>query len=139
MDKEKQPGISFNTVFLKELNFRRKPEINGAELNLSFNSVASFSEDKKQLVYELACKVTDKSETFHIDCIMVGIFTSIDGGENMDLLEFSKVNAPALHVSLYQGTSYDYIHQGGPGADRISPDQCLIIALFEMRLIGFRS
>lgn len=96
MDREKQPGISFNTIFLKELNFRRKPEINGAELNLNFNSVASFSEDKKQLVYELACKVTDKSETFHIDCVMVGIFTSIEGGENMDLLEFSKVNAPAL-------------------------------------------
>jgi preprotein translocase subunit SecB len=96
MDEKKQPGISFNTVFLKELTFKRTPDLNSSQISINFKSHISFSEDKMQLVYELVCEVEDKKKVFSLSCSMVGVFACINGAENMELSDFSKTNAPAL-------------------------------------------
>lgn len=96
MDESKQPGINFNTVFLKEINFTRKTEVNSNQLNIDFNFNTSISEDKKQLVCELSCDVSDKNEVFALHCSMIGIFSTMEGSENMELESFAKYNAPAI-------------------------------------------
>lgn len=65
MDKTKQPGISFDTIFLKEMKFRRNPKNIGSDINIDFASNISMSDDQKQLSYELVCKVSDNEKSFH--------------------------------------------------------------------------
>jgi len=96
MDKTKQPGISFDTIFLKEMKFQRNPKKIGSDINIDFASNISMSDDQKQLSYELVCKVSDNEKKFALECSMMGIFSSIEGEENMNLKQFAEINAPAL-------------------------------------------
>lgn len=96
MDESKQPGINFNTVFLKEIQFHREPDINSNQLNIDFNSNISFSDDKQQLVYELGCNVSDKNNVFSLHCSMIGIFSVMESSQNMELEKFAEYNAPAI-------------------------------------------
>lgn len=96
MDTTKEPGISFDTIFLQKLDFSREPKINSPKIDLAFNSNISFTEDKKHLIYEMGCDVSDINKAFRLSCKMIGMFSAINGAENMQLDEFSKVNAPAL-------------------------------------------
>jgi preprotein translocase subunit SecB len=97
MDKNKQPGISFEAVLLKELVFSRKegfsqkPEF---EMELVSSVSLSGSEDKMNL--ELSCNISDKNEFFNIKCTMIGIFSVTSENKNMELKEFAEYNAPAL-------------------------------------------
>lgn len=96
MDEAKQPGINFNTIFLKEIQFKREPAINSNQINIDFESNVSLSEDKKQLIYELGCNVSDKNNVFKLHCSMIGVFSSMEGSENMELEKFAENNAPAI-------------------------------------------
>lgn len=96
MDINKQPGISFDTIFLKDLVFSRTPNINNVDLDIRFNSKSTINEEKTKLFYELDCAIVDKNKSFDLKCCMIGLFSIIEGSENMDLNAFSKNNAPAL-------------------------------------------
>lgn len=96
MDETKQPGINFDTIFLKDLTFSRTPDINSHSIDIAFRSSTSFSEDKLQLIYELGCDINEKNKIFNLSCTMVGIFSCINGAKNMELVDFAKTNAPAL-------------------------------------------
>ena len=96
MNENKQPGISFNTIFLKELQFHRELALNSNQLNIDFNATVNFTDDKKQLFYELACNVSDKNHVLSFHCVMVGVFSVIEGAQNMELEKFAEYNAPAL-------------------------------------------
>ena len=97
MDTNKQPGISIENVFLKELHFIRKNAIpQKPELTMSFEYDISISPAKDKLNYELTCKIQDEKELFNVQCTMIGLFSVIAGNENMDLADFSRLNAPAL-------------------------------------------
>lgn len=104
MDTQKQPGISFDNIILGELSFVRNPTTSGKSgLNIEFENTASFSEDKKKLMFKLSASVNEKEadgskSTFNLKCQMIGFFSIIDGMQNMSLDEFSKVNAPALMI-----------------------------------------
>lgn len=97
MDKEKQPGIRFDNVIMRELTFARKPEVlPQSELKIDFQTSSSISPDKTQLVHDITCEVSDLGGSFNIKCSMVGFFSIISGEANMDLELFAKENAPAL-------------------------------------------
>ena len=96
MDKNKQPGISFDGIILKELVFSRKEGYSDKPvLDMQLGSSVSFSPKKDKLVYEMSCEVKDESEFFNIKCTMIGFFSVIEGKENMGLQEYSNINAPA--------------------------------------------
>jgi len=97
MDTSRQPGITFDRVFLKELSFTRK---NGAlkqdsSLDINFGYKVLLSEDKKQIACELSCKVSEKNNMFYISCEMCGIFSIDEDHQNMDIQEFAEKNAPS--------------------------------------------
>jgi len=97
MIKEKQPGINFENIILKDLSFTRKPEmLNKLELSIELDNNISFSEKKDKLTYELICSINDANDSFKINCTMVGIFSIISEEKNMDLTQFANNNAPAL-------------------------------------------
>jgi preprotein translocase subunit SecB len=96
MDTNKQPGISFDDIILKELIFSRKDGFSQKpELNVQLKSRVSFSPDEDRLIYEMSCGIKDKSDFFDIRCTMIGFFSVIEGKENMGLKEYSNMNAPA--------------------------------------------
>lgn len=75
MDTEKQPGIRFDNVFLRELTFTRKAEIlPQSELKIDFQTSSSISPDNTQLVHDITCEVNETGGSFNIKCSMVGIF-----------------------------------------------------------------
>ena len=48
MDITKQPGIWFDNILLKELNFSRKQEIASYDIDIKFLFTRSFACEKKQ-------------------------------------------------------------------------------------------
>jgi preprotein translocase subunit SecB len=96
MDKNKPPGISFDDIILKELVFSRKEGFSEKlELDVQLESYVSLSPDEDSLIYEMSCGIKDKNEYFNIRCTMIGFFSVIKGKENMELREYSNLNAPA--------------------------------------------
>jgi preprotein translocase subunit SecB len=97
MDKQQQPGIAFNNIFLKELVFFRKPDsLQKPQLSINIEANASVSPNKDKLNLEMICEVKEKDALFDIKCVMIGMFSKITGSENMELDEFAKYNGPAL-------------------------------------------
>lgn len=96
MDKKKQPGINFDNIFLKEMKFKRKPKNIGSDINLDFASNISVSDNEEKLYYELICKVSDDKKVFSLECSMMGVFSAVEGKENMSIKHFAEHNAPAL-------------------------------------------
>ena len=95
-DRGKAPGISIDNIFLQSLKFQRTPEMaEYPELKVEFNQENAFSEDGKEMTIELACSIKDEGETLHVYCNMVGIFSVIEGKENMPLEEYGRAHAPA--------------------------------------------
>ena len=96
MDINKQPGISFDDIILKELVFSRKEGFSEEpELDVQLGSNVSFSSDENNLAYEMFCGIKDKNDFFSINCTMIGFFSVVKGKENMGLKEYSNLNAPA--------------------------------------------
>ena len=96
MDKNKQPGIFFDEIILKEVIFSRKEGYSDKpDLSVYLSSNASFSENCDELIYEMTCEIKDEKDFFNIKCTMIGFFSVLKGQENMGLREYSKFNAPA--------------------------------------------
>ena len=96
MDKNRQPGISFDDIILKELVFSRKEGFSERPvLTMDLETNISISPDEDKLTYEMSCEIKDEKEFFNIKCTMIGFFSVIKGEENMGLREYSELNAPA--------------------------------------------
>jgi len=96
MDKNRQPGISFDDIILKELIFSRKDGFSDKPvMNIKLNSTTSFSQNEDRLIYEMSCEIVDENGFFDIKCTMLGFFSIIAGKENMNLKEYSELSAPA--------------------------------------------
>lgn len=97
MDQTKHPGISFDTVLLKELSFTREMEmLVQPKLDLRFKHSYAISPEKNILRYDLSCILKDTKGSFSIFCTMTGVFSIFPGFENMELEFFAQNNAPAL-------------------------------------------
>ena len=97
MYKTKQPGIYFNKIFLKELSFERKPEMpDSHNIDINFGINISIAPNKQEMSCELICDVADTEKLFVLHSSMVGLFSCIEGQNNMELERFAESNAPAL-------------------------------------------
>ena len=92
MDKNKQPGISFDKVFLSKLNYEL-PEIPPDKFKYKIDFLNSYKINKGKLVYSVTIQLYDK---FTLE--ITGIFSIIKDAGNMPLEEFAKVNAPTLLI-----------------------------------------
>ena len=110
MDTTKQPGIWFDNVLLKELFFRRKPELASYDITIKFTFTSSIAPDKKSMNCELVCDVTDKNDVFKLHCAMIGVFSYVEGKENMDIAEFAESNAAALLLPYVREMAVSYTH-----------------------------
>lgn len=90
MDSSKAPGIKFERVFLSRLNFEL-PVVEPDKFQYDVKLESKQKIDGKTLIYALMVKLYDRFE-FE----MTGIFTAIEGAENLTLEKFAAVNAPAL-------------------------------------------
>lgn len=90
MDKSKDPGIKFERVFLSKLKYEL-PEVDPCKFKYDVRLENKQKIDNGTLIYSLVVKLYDRFE-FEL----TGIFTSIEGAENLPLEKFAAVNAPAL-------------------------------------------
>jgi len=101
MDDKKQPGISFENIILKSLEFYRKPNVDmKAELNIDLKYGKAMGPDNQHLTCELEVSIkqdgkTKEESSFTLTCCIVGMFSIVDEEKNMDLNKFAEVNAPA--------------------------------------------
>lgn len=90
MDKNKQPGIKFNGVYLSKLKYEL-PQINPKEFKYDLNFNDTYEIHDKLLISTLSIKLYDG---FELE--LTGTFETIEGKENLDLNQFAEINAPAL-------------------------------------------
>ncbi|MFA5518697.1 MAG: protein-export chaperone SecB [Spirochaetota bacterium] len=96
MDKNKQPGIKCNSIILVESIFKRKPRIpKEQDIKLSFDVKNSISEDQQNLVTEVTAIINSEEEPVFAKVTYVGLF-SVGEDKNLDLKDFSEINAPAI-------------------------------------------
>jgi len=115
IDKNKQPGIRCDQVILKEINFSRSYNYNEKpEMNIEFSGNPTFSEDQKELSYELTLKVTESKTNpiFTLSCTMVGVF-SVEDNANMPLSEYAKINAPSTIFPFIREVAADITMRSG--------------------------
>lgn len=121
MDTTKQPGIWFDNVLLKELFFKRKPELASYDITIKFTFTSSIAPDKKAMNCELVCDVTDKNDVFNLHCAMIGVFSYVQGKENMDIAKFAESNAAALLLPYIREIVSTTTVQAGLPPIRIPP------------------
>ncbi|OMH22066.1 hypothetical protein AC231_04730 [Clostridium pasteurianum] len=99
MDKDKQPGISFDGILLSKESFYRVPSMpDKLKIDLNFSMVlnslnSSFSNELKT---NLICLSNENEEVLKFEFTFVGIFSVVDGEENMDIKNFMEHNSPAI-------------------------------------------
>ncbi len=97
MDENKQPGIRFKNVILKNLSFSREAVVsNDKPLDISFNCQRKISSDTKKLVVILECTVKEPAASFNINCSIIGFFEADEASANMSLEQFAEENAPGF-------------------------------------------
>jgi len=121
MDITKQPGIWFDNVLLKELFFQRKPDLASYDIVIKFTFTSSIAPDEKAMNCELICDVTDKKDVFHLHCAIIGVFSYVQGKENLKLAEFAESNAAALLLPYVREIVSTTTVQAGLPPIRIPP------------------
>jgi preprotein translocase subunit SecB len=132
MDTSKQPGISFDAVFLKELVFTRKNEFpKKYELNTKVDTKASFSQGDEKMNLEMTCAINDDEGIVNIKCTMIGVFSIIKGSENMSLRVFAQHNAPALLFPYIRETIASTSTKAGLPAILLPPINLSVVKIEE--------
>lgn len=92
MEKNKQPGIKFDSIYISKLKYELPKEPRAEfEYKLKVRNSYKIDDKKGKLIYAMAMQLYDR---FELE--LTGIFSIIKGKENLGLEEFAKVNAPAL-------------------------------------------
>ncbi len=103
MDKTKQPGIKFSSIYLKSVQFEVLTETfkneKGLQASFGFQGSEKISEDKKHLMVELGIKINEEKKEgapFFLFANFVGHFQTMDNESNLPLEDFAKKNAFAI-------------------------------------------
>jgi preprotein translocase subunit SecB len=98
MDKSKQPGISFDNIMLVKESFWRDfvvPAKSKVELDVKHNWNGSEGKYVSELLTTLKL-IADEKEVLKLESTFVGLFSIINGHENMNIEDYIKNNSPAL-------------------------------------------
>lgn len=101
MDKQHQPGIMVKAIYQHKCSFERRPGHRGAlTSNFAFKYGFRILEDGCGLAeLTLSANGISKDSTeavYDSEITYIGIFSGIEGSENMSLEDFLANNAPAL-------------------------------------------
>ncbi|OOP74578.1 hypothetical protein CBEIBR21_06560 [Clostridium beijerinckii] len=99
MDLDKQPGISFDGIFLLTENFYRIPSMpDKLKIDINFSMVLNSSNDSfsNELTTNLVCFSEDNEKVLNFEFTFVGIFSVISEEKNMDIKHFMEHNSPAI-------------------------------------------
>ncbi|HLR35138.1 MAG TPA: protein-export chaperone SecB [Tissierellales bacterium] len=98
MDKNKQPGISFDGIILVAEEFWRDFDVpEDGDLDFSIEAANSKIDENYNVELETNLRIIkDDEEKLKLQSKFVGLFSTIDGEENMDIDEYIENNAPAL-------------------------------------------
>jgi preprotein translocase subunit SecB len=119
MNEEKQPGISFDSIILKTLEFNRKPNVdNKPELDVDIKYGKTMTSNNEHLVCELGVSIKQEGKTkeessFVLNCSMIGTFSTISKEMNMDLNEFAEINAAATMFPYLRAVVTEVTIKGG--------------------------
>lgn len=98
MDKDKQPGISFDSIMLVKEDFWRDPYVPDEiipDLKMNMN----WGNQDNHYVVELTVNLSlyyENSERFKLHSKFIGMFSILVGSENMEIENFIKNNSAAL-------------------------------------------
>jgi preprotein translocase subunit SecB len=98
MDKDKQPGIRFDSIMLVKEEFLREPNV-PEEAVPDFNIGMGWSNQDNNYIVEINTTlklIYEGKETLKLDNTFVGIFSVIESSENMNLEDFIKNNSAAI-------------------------------------------
>lgn len=101
MDKEKQPGISFDSIILAKEKFWRNPSLpKELNINLDFNVKRSIDDKKGIIELDTFLSLQDSEKVQHVKLELkyIGLFSIIESEKNMELKHFLEHNAPALLI-----------------------------------------
>jgi len=101
MDKNKEPGILFNKIFLSKCNFKKNSmnsKMKEAKLKFDFRINNRMNNEKTKLLVEFETMIgkDEEQSPIYLDVIVAGEFSINETEKNLDLEEFSKFNAPAI-------------------------------------------
>lgn len=110
MDKNKEPGIGFESISLVEEIFHREKKVPKV-LNISLKLESRIYNIEKQYFNELSVFVKgsdeEGNEALKLEFMFVGRFSTLEGSENMEIDKFMQENSSALmypyireHISL---------------------------------------
>ncbi|KZL94194.1 protein-export chaperone SecB [Clostridium magnum] len=98
MDKNKQPGISFDNIILVKENFWRDYDV-PEDSKLDFQIGTGWDIKDNSYYVELSSTITlisaDK-EALKLENTFVGVFSVIKGSENMNIEDYIRNNSAAL-------------------------------------------
>ncbi len=101
MDKEKQPGISFDSIILAKEKFWRNPSLpKELNINIDFNVKRSTENEKGIIELDTLLSLQDSEKVEHVKLELkyIGLFSIIESEKNMELEHFLEHNAPAFLV-----------------------------------------
>ena len=101
MDKEKQPGISFDSIILAKEKFWRNPSLpKELNINLDFNVKRSIDDKKGIIELDTFLSLQDSEKVQHVKLELkyIGLFSIIESEKNMEFKHFLEHNAPALLI-----------------------------------------
>jgi len=122
MDKNKQPGINFETCFVKEITFKREPLFSKKyDLDIKFNNTNYFNKEKTNCTTELQADIQDKNGSFKIDITVIGIFSVNEDEQNMTLEHFIENNSMAMIFPYLREAIADITRRSGLNAVLLPP------------------
>jgi len=98
MDTEKQPGISFDGIILAKENFWRDYSVpEEATPDMSINVSWNNQGDHWVTEFTFSLRLIHEEVTaLQLDSTFVGLFSVIEGSENMEMERFMQNHSPAL-------------------------------------------
>jgi len=98
MDKDKQPGIRFDSIMLVKEEFFRDPNV-PEEATPDFNIGIGWANQDNSYNVEINTTlklIYEGKEALKLESTFVGIFSIIESNENMDMEDFIKHNSAAI-------------------------------------------
>lgn len=112
MDKSKQPGINFDGIILVGEEFWRNHNVpSDSKIDLKVQASNNIIDNKATVeITSILRLVHEAKDVLSLESRFVGLFSVIDGDENMGIEEYIQNNSPALmfpyireHISTITG------------------------------------
>ena len=105
--KNEQPGINFDNIILKDLNFHLEPNCPmQPKINVNFSSNFNFDKTHNILAVELALEIIEREEKprIKLKCSFIGFFSNQKDGNDIDFNKFAQFSAPPIMFPFIRET-----------------------------------